>query len=546
MTKLTIRFDLPRGEQEQSITRNSVKTSTPSDLPSAPHQEHELSRMLEHVPAVISYWDTTLHCRSCNRMGTRWWGIPREAIVGMHASKLLGPLYSLNLPRMERALRGEPQQFEREIPDPRGGPARSSLIDYTPDIVDGVVRGFFVLVTDVSELKQAQLALRAGEAHLQQILDTAATGLTRCNRDLRCISANRAYAEIAGLPVDQIVGRSLVEILGPEALETIRPYIDSVLRGETVVYEREMPVSTGRPRVVHVVCTPWRECDGTVSGWVASITDISDVVAARRAEQRVVQQLRESDRRKDEFLAMLSHELRNPLGAISNAGEVLRRLVPSSAGADIPLQILRRQTAQLSRLVDDLLDTVRIARGRIRLEDKPVALEDVVCQAVETVRPLAHVKSQRLQVSNTGEALYVRGDRARLVQSIGNILDNAAKYTDDGGEIELDVSASEQEITITVRDTGKGISPDVLPHVFDPFVQDPRTLNRSQGGGLGLGLSLVKRIIAMHHGTVQAESAGLGRGSTFIIQLPRLGLPDAGSVEIAATPRAPVHSTHGE
>jgi PAS domain S-box-containing protein len=474
-------------------------------------------------------------------MGTGWLGIPQEAIVGIHASELLGPAYHLDLPHIERVLRGEPQQFERDIPDPLGGPARSSLINFTPDIADGVVQGFFALVTDVSELKQAQLALRASEAHLQQILDTAATGLTRCSRDLRYLSANRAYAEIVGLPVDQIVGRPIVEAAGSEALETMLPYIERVLQGETVEYESEVPYRIGGERVLHQVYTPWRECDGSVSGWLASVTDITDLVAARKAEQQVAQQLRESDRRKNEFLAMLGHELRNPLGAISNAVEVLIRLVPHSAGADIPLQILRRQTAQLSRLVDDLLDTARIVRGRIQLEDKQVALDDVVRQAVETVQPLANEKSQRLRVSSAGEALYVRGDRARLVQSIGNTLHNAAKFTDVGGEIQLGVSASDQNITITVRDTGTGISSELLPHVFDPFVQDARTINRSQGG-LGLGLSLVKRIIVMHHGTVQAESAGLGCGSTFIIQLPRLRPPRVSAEEMAVQ-RTPVQST---
>jgi signal transduction histidine kinase len=266
------------------------------------------------------------------------------------------------------------------------------------------------------------------------------------------------------------------------------------------------------------------------------MTDITDLVSAREAEQMVAQQLRECDRRKDEFLAMLGHEIRNPLGAIANAGEVLLHMVPGSAGADVPLQILRRQIAQLSRLVDDLLDTARITQGRIHIEDKPVALDDVVCQAVETVQPLAHEKSQQLRVSKAGETLYVRGDRARLVQSIGNILHNAAKYTDAGGEIELGVSASEQEITITVHDTGVGISPEVLPHVFDPFVQDATTLNRSRGG-LGIGLSVVQRMIAMHHGTVQAESAGVGRGSTFTIHLPRLRLPRSSPEEMAAVQR---------
>jgi signal transduction histidine kinase len=176
----------------------------------------------------------------------------------------------------------------------------------------------------------------------------------------------------------------------------------------------------------------------------------------------------------------------------------------------------------------------------MQLEDKPVALDDVVRQAVETVQPLAHEKSQRLKVTSAGEVLYVRGDRMRLVQSIGNILHNAAKFTDAGGEIDLNVSASEQNITITVRDTGTGISPELLPHVFDSFVQDPRS-----PGGLGIGLSLVKRIVAMHHGSVQAESAGPGRGSTFTIRLPRFRPPRA-SVEEVAVPHTPGRSTQVE
>jgi PAS domain S-box-containing protein len=317
---------------------SKVKTSMPRDDPSTLHQEHELSRVLEHVPAVLSYWDKTLHCRSCNRVGTRWWGLPQEAIVGIHVRDLLGPIYRLDLPHIEQVLRGEPQQFERDIPNPLGGPARSSLINFTPDIVDGIVQGFFVLVTDISELKQAQLALRASEAHLQQILDTAATGLTRSSRDLRYLSANRAYAAIAGLPVDQIVGRAIVEVIGEEALAKLRPYMDRVLRGETVEYESEVPFRVGGPRYLHLVYTPWRERDGSVSGWVASATDITDLVAARDAEQMVAQQLREDDRRKDEFLAMISHELRNPLGAISNAGEVLMSLIPQT-GHIMPIPV---------------------------------------------------------------------------------------------------------------------------------------------------------------------------------------------------------------
>ena len=246
-----------------------------------PAAAHEVARLLERVPAVLSYWDATQRCRFCNQASTRWWGLPPESVVGKHASALLGPLYPLNLPHIERVLQGEPQQFEREIPDPNGGPARSSLINYTPEIVDGSVRGFFVLVTDVSDAKRTQLELRASEAHLKQILDTAATGLTRCSRDLRYVSANRAYAEIVGLPLDQIVGHPIEEVLGRETLEAVRPYIDRVLSGETVEYEVEVPLRLGGHRYSQVVGTPWKEPDGSVSGWVSSVTDVS---GRKRAE----------------------------------------------------------------------------------------------------------------------------------------------------------------------------------------------------------------------------------------------------------------------
>jgi PAS domain S-box-containing protein len=505
----------------------------PGGGPSAAHHEHNLARLVEHVPAVVSYWDTTQHCRFCNQAGTRWWGIPHDAIVGKHASDLLGPIYRLNLPHIERVLRGEPQQFERAIPNPLGGSLRHSLINYVPDVIDGVVCGFFVMVTDVSELKQTQLALGASQAHLQQILDTAATGLTRCSRDLRYLSVNEAYAQIAGLPVDQIVDRPIVEVMGAEALSTIRPYIDRVLAGETVEYQSEVPFRVGGRHFLHVVYTPWLERNGTVSGWVGSVTDITELVAAREAAQEVARQLRQADRRKDEFLAMLSHELRNPLAVIVNVGELLMRTVPRESHADIPLQMLRRQTQQLAHLVDDLLDTARIAQGRLRLEDGAVPLDDVVDHAVETVQPFVSEKSQRLAVSKPGVTVYVRGDRARLVQCIGNILHNATKYTDTGGEIELRLSVSEQEVTIAVRDTGTGISPELLPHVFDSPARDERQVHRSRGG-LGIGLALVKRLIAMHDGGVSAESSGLGQGSTFTVRLPRLRLAQGGVGETEA------------
>jgi signal transduction histidine kinase/ActR/RegA family two-component response regulator len=246
--------------------------------------------------------------------------------------------------------------------------------------------------------------------------------------------------------------------------------------------------------------------------------------------QSALEALRGADRQKDEFLAMLAHELRNPLSAIRNAGEWLVRTFDADARVQKVLPILNRQTQLLTRLVDDLLDVSRIAQGRIVLQEEPLEIGAVVQQAVETVQLLIREKSHRLTVDGIREPVYVRGDRGRLAQSIGNVLHNAAKYTDDGGEIRIEVRPEGGEVAIQVRDNGIGIGPELLPRVFDLFVQSERTLDRAQGG-LGIGLSVVKRLVEMHGGTVGAMSAGAGQGSAFTIRLPRIEAP-----AIAPTP----------
>ena len=221
---------------------------------------------------------------------------------------------------------------------------------------------------------------------------------------------------------------------------------------------------------------------------------------------------------------MLAHELRNPLASISNASELLSRLAKPDAHTQLPLALLKRQTKQLTRLVDDLLDISRIARGRITLEEKPIEIGTVISQAVETVQPLIRDKIHHFVLAAAQSPMYVLGDSSRLVQAISNVLHNAGKYTERSGEIRLQVLDSENEIAIEIRDNGAGISSELLPHVFDLFVQSERTLDRSQGG-LGIGLSVVKRLIEMHQGSVSAVSEGPRRGSTFTIRLPRIPPP---------------------
>jgi len=365
---------------------------------------------------------------------------------------------------------------------------------------------------EIAAREQNEAALATRTEELRQTFNATATGLTRCSRNLHYIAANPAYAEIAGVPLQQIIGRPIIDVMGPEGFEKIRPYIERVLGGESVEYESPVPFSMGGMRLLHVAYAPWREADGSVSGWIASV---NDVTARHEAEEK----LKAASRHKDEFLAMLAHELRNPLAPIRNASEVLERWLGAHPEAKAPLAVLHRQTRQLTRLVDDLLDVARISQGQITLKQETVDMWAVLDQAVETIQPLLQEKGHRLSVRKPSFPVYVHGDFARLVQSLGNILHNAAKYTDPGGEIEVDVTESNGKLVIAVRDSGSGIAPDLLPSVFDLFVQSRRTMDRSEGG-LGIGLTVVKQLIQLHGGSVSAQSAGIGRGTTITLHLP--------------------------
>ena len=261
-----------------------------------------------------------------------------------------------------------------------------------------------------------------------------------------------------------------------------------------------------------------------------------DVTSRKRAEEA----LSDADRRKDEFLAMLAHELRNPLAPISTASELLSRTLQNDARAQTAVSMIKRQVVQMTRLVDDLLDVSRITQGRIELKKRPVDLASVITQAVEAVEAQLRGKHHTLSTTASSyEPLFVMGDFARLMQCVGNVLTNAIKYTDLGGEISIRTRGNEANAYIEITDTGAGIAPELLPRVFDLFVQSERTLDRAQGG-LGIGLAVVRRLVEMHDGEVCARSAGVGLGSTFEIRLPRIARPvnvTAVAVSLKGPPR---------
>ena len=251
--------------------------------------------------------------------------------------------------------------------------------------------------------------------------------------------------------------------------------------------------------------------------------------SARAEGAKLNAELREEHARRDDFLAMLAHELRNPLSPLATSIELLRARIPDAQSARA-LEIMARQTRQLSRLVEDLLDVSRVRRGRIELRRTPLSLSQSLSDALEASRPLLEARRHEVVVEEARDVLHVNADAVRLSQVFSNLLHNAAKYTDPGGRIEVASWRTATHAIVRIRDSGIGISPEMLPRVFDLFTQAPVSLDRAQGG-LGIGLTLVRALVELHGGDITAESAGLGQGSAFTVRLPLCASP--------STPSAP-------
>lgn len=262
-----------------------------------------------------------------------------------------------------------------------------------------------------------------------------------------------------------------------------------------------------------VVTALWDE-GGRLRGYAKIMRDITD---RKRAEMEL--ELAEADRRKDDFLAMLAHELRNPLAPVLNGLQILRLEQTVSANGQQAIGMIDRLARHLTRLVDDLLDVPRITTGKVSLRKERVELHTAVNHAVETARPLVDSRKHQLSVSLPSESVWLEADPARLTQVLANLLNNAAKYTEPGGHVRLAAERQGSEVIIRVRDTGIGILPEMLPRIFESFVQGDHSIDRAQAG-LGIGLTLAKSLVEMHGGRIDARSPGVGKGTEFVVHLP--------------------------
>ncbi len=388
---------------------------------------------------------------------------------------------------------------------------------------DGRIREWFGTATDIDEQKRTEEELRAAREQLQIVTDAMPAAVVRMSRDMRYLWISRGYSSWIGSSVDEMLGRHVAEVLGIEAFHVLRPHIERVLRGERVEYEVQIDFKALGPRWIYGIYMPTLDDSGTPDGYVAVVMDVT---RRRQAEEA----LKEADRRKDEFLATLAHELRNPLAPLANALEILRRAGDMPAMVEKMRGVMARQLQQMVRLIDDLLDLSRVSHGTIELRKERAALAGIVRASVETSRPLLDAAGHDLAIDIPVEPIYVQVDVARIAQVISNLLNNAAKYTEDGGRIRLTVARRGNRAMVSVKDNGVGISEEMLPRIFDMFVQAGPAPGRLDGG-LGIGLTIVRRLVEMHGGTVEARSDGPGKGSEFTVflpALPALGEADAG------------------
>ncbi|MDE2050395.1 MAG: PAS domain S-box protein [Gammaproteobacteria bacterium] len=378
-------------------------------------------------------------------------------------------------------------------------------------------------VRDVTHERLAESA----RAHLAAIVESSEDAIVSKTLEGVIRSWNRAAERLFGYAADEAVGQPITLIIPPERVQEEQEILARLRSGERIEHFETVRVArSGRRIDVALTISPIRNANGAIVGASKIARDISDRKACDEAQQRTIgelkraeEALREADRRKDEFLAVLAHELRNPLAPIRYAVAMARKQGRGEAERLQAQGIIERQVEHMGRLLDDLLDVSRITRGTLILRRSSVDLDSVLAAAQESARPLIEARGHELVVRLPEERIRLVADPVRIAQVLANLLVNAAKYTDTGGRIELEARRDGGELVVTVRDNGIGISAEMIPRVFTLFAQASPALERSEGG-LGIGLALVRGLLELHGGSVSARSGGMGQGSEFEARLP--------------------------
>ncbi|MCC3246632.1 PAS domain-containing sensor histidine kinase [Methylocystis sp. WRRC1] len=389
----------------------------------------------------------------------------------------------------------------------------------------GEICGVVILAEDVTGRELADAALRDEAVEMDRqrdqiewLYENAPIGLCHLDRDLRYLCVNRWLAEINGLPIEAHIGRRVREVapaLAPGIEESARKILSTGEALRDIEFRGRAPRPPGVARYFSLSLHPAFDSEGQIIGF--------NVVVHEVTEKKRIHALCETDRRKDEFLATLAHELRNPLAPIKNAVHVLRLLEDDDSATKekrrAALERAGRQVDHMARLVDDLLEITRISHGKVELRKARTDLAAILTQAIDLSQPQIQAGSHRLAVDLSAEPLQIDGDPVRLAQVFTNLINNAARYTDAGGRIEIAAAREGEEAVVTVRDNGIGIPRQQLSSIFEMFAQVEPTCRRAPGG-IGVGLALARSVVQLHGGRIEARSEGLGRGSEFIVRLP--------------------------
>jgi PAS domain S-box-containing protein len=502
-------------------------------------KEHDLHTVTDTMSAAVARCSADLRYLWVNRLYAEWVGHRKpEEMIGRPMFEVLGlEAVEQIRPHIDHVLAGNRVEYERFARRPLLGRRRwihvtldpifeEAFSDAAPHVARKVT-GWVSVIHDIDETKRAVEAERDAQEQLQVITDTMSAAVARTGNDLRFLWMNPVYARWVGRPAKQLVGQAIADVLGPEQMRDIAPHIARVLKGESVQYERLANLPGLGERWISCIYTPVLDATGHPDGWVTIATDVHD-------RKLTEDSLKAADRRKDDFLATLAHELRNPLAPIRNAVAILGRKGSLDPELAWSREVIVRQVEQMSRLIDDLLDIERISRGKFLVRKERLPLERAIDMALEMSRPYITSAGHRLSVLMPSERVMLDADPARLAQVFSNLLNNAAKFTEPRGEITLSAQVEGNAVVVKVEDNGIGFPPEVASRLFKPYAQLTSTQDRARGG-LGIGLSLVQGIVNLHGGKVEAKSDGPGRGAEFSVQLPLAAV--GARVPEGATPR---------
>ena len=484
------------------------------------NERAQMARIIEKAPAYIAILRGPNHVYEFANAEYRR-AVGRRPLIGRPIAEAVPELKAYGVfERLDRVYQTGEDFIGRErpfliAPAGTGEPAKrvANMVLQALRDPDGSITGVFIHGVDVTEIAQAAEAVKESEARYRELADAMPQAVWTADPSGRLEFCNRSWLEYTGFQEKPVPVDARTRIIHPDDLEHVDAACARAINsGERLETEfRFRRASDGAFRWHLSRALPIRNENGEIVRWIGTNTDIDDF-------KRLSEALKAADRRKDEFLATLAHELRNPLAPIRTGLQILGRKLNEEVFAST-VEMMSRQLGHVTRMIDDLLDAARVGGGKITLRWERVTLRSAVGAALEASRSLIETKRHELKVTLAEEPIWLSADPTRLTQVISNLLTNAAKYTDPGGRISVSTERRGGEGVLWIKDTGEGIAPEMLPRIFDMFNQVDSSSARSEGG-LGIGLTVVKRLVELHGGRIEARSEGLGRGSEFIVRLP--------------------------